>query len=243
MGMGGVLRTLPCHWVNHPDDLVRAAYKPYQLSLALRCGLRIPRTLVTNDAREARAFFEECSGRVVYKSLGAGVLSTDPREALALYTSQVRSEDLAEEAEVRATACLFQEEVAKQFELRVTVVGDSLFTAALHSQECEAARVDWRRGVDDLRHTTHELPSAVAAQCLALVRRLRLRFAAIDMILTPDGGYVFLEVNPNGQWAWLEHVTDLDIHGALVKELTRPPTTGQVVADLRPLLPLEECDA
>ncbi len=47
-------------------------------------------------------------------------------------------------------------------------------------------------------------PACVKAALMQLVRSYHLRFAAIDMIVDKQGAWIFLEINPNGQWAWLD---------------------------------------
>jgi glutathione synthase/RimK-type ligase-like ATP-grasp enzyme len=208
--------------VNHPDDLVRAEYKPWQLQAATRHGLRCPRTMVTNDPRAARAFFEQCEGRVIYKTLSASVIVDEAGDGHGVYTSAVHRRHLSADHAVRATSCLFQEHIGKELDLRVTIVGRSAISVAIHSQERASSMLDWRSDQNGLRHSLHELPQDVRDRCLALVGDLNLRFAAVDMIVTPAGEYVFIEVNPNGQWAWLEDVTAVNIHDALADELCRP---------------------
>jgi glutathione synthase/RimK-type ligase-like ATP-grasp enzyme len=65
------------------------------------------------------------------------------------------------------------------------------------------------------------LPADLAERCLELVRAYGLEFAAIDLVRARDGRYVFLEINPNGQWAWLEQVTGLPLRSRLVDLLER----------------------
>jgi glutathione synthase/RimK-type ligase-like ATP-grasp enzyme len=110
--------------------------------------------------------------------------------------------------------------VPKRFELRVTVVGEQVFAAEIHSQQTNRTRVDWRRY--DLSHTPHlphALPEHVQVKCVELVRRLGLCYGAIDLILTPDGRYVFLEINPSGQYMWIEERTGLPISEAVANLL------------------------
>jgi len=92
-------------------------------------------------------------------------------------------------------------------DVRVTVIGDSVFAAGIESTYLDGARIDFRRAeIFDLPHQYLELPNKVKMGCLDLVRQLGLRFGAIDLLLTSEGEYVFLEINPNGQWLWIEWV-------------------------------------
>jgi len=123
--------------------------------------------------------------------------------------------------DISATPVILQEYVHKSLELRVTVIGPRVFTAALFSQQTREGRVDWRRSVqDDLRHERYDLPEDISERCRRLVKGLGLKFGAIDLILTPEGHFVFLEINPNGQWTWIESRTGMPMVDALIDLLS-----------------------
>lgn len=118
---------------------------------------------------------------------------------------------------VQQCPCQFQEYIPKKIELRAIVVGDRVFAVEIHSQNSDKTKLDWRHyDFDRVAHRSHELPFTVRAQCLALVAALNLHYGAIDMIVTPDGEYVFLEINPTGQYQWLEALTRLPITDSIV---------------------------
>src|SRR5581483_1900574 len=220
MAIGGVLRGLSCRWVNHPEKMVAADYKPYQLEMARACGLETPDTLLTNSAHAARQFLAEHPYGIIYKTLSGALVFSESGEPLSIYTSRVSLQDLEQEDSIRQTACLFQEEVSKELELRITVVGEQVFAAEIFSQHSSRTQVDFRRGYADLRYGVHALPQAIHDRCLSLVKILGLSFAAIDMVLTPDHWYVFLELNSSGQWAWIGQATSLPLCETLVDLLT-----------------------
>jgi glutathione synthase/RimK-type ligase-like ATP-grasp enzyme len=119
---------------------------------------------------------------------------------------------------------LFQQYIAKATELRITVVGNSVFAAEMYTQIDPRTTIDWRRGSPvAVPHRPVTLPPAVERCCLELVHRLGLTFGAIDMVRTPDGEFVFLEINPNGQWAWIEGLTGLQIAKKIAEVLSNPP--------------------
>jgi ATP-grasp ribosomal peptide maturase len=221
MAIGGILRSIDCFWVNHPEKMVTADYKPLQLKLASSCGLEIPPSLITNDPDAVVRFFEDCKGEVIYKTLSGGMTLSETGNASSIYTSRVTVDDLREIQRVRHTACLFQGNVPKRVELRITIIGAQVFTAEIYSQHSEKTATDWRASYQDLSYGRHQLPAEIRDKCLAITQQLGLAYAAIDMILTPDDKYVFLEINPNGQWGWIEHATGLPLCGTLVDLLTK----------------------
>ncbi|HMW02377.1 MAG TPA: ATP-dependent carboxylate-amine ligase, partial [Acidobacteriota bacterium] len=116
--------------------------------------------------------------------------------------------------------CLFQEYIPKKVELRITVVGRKIFAAEIHSQQSQRSKDDWRRyDIANTPYLKHRLPEAIKIKCQQLVRELGLVFGCIDMIVTPDNRYVFLEINPNGQWGWIEELTQLPICANLAEML------------------------
>jgi len=215
----GLWQLLDCLWVNHPEKNRVAEVKLNQLKTASRLGLEIPKTLLTNDPEEVRKFFQSCSENIIIKTLTGGLV-TDELDSTAIYTNVVGKEDVKYIDTVRYTPTLFQEYVPKEIELRITVVGEKVFAAEIHSQTRQKTLVDWRRDALNLSHIEHKLPKEIEEKCESLVRSFGLHFGAIDMILTPDGRYVFLEINPNGQWAWIEDLTGMPISEALIELLT-----------------------
>ena len=67
-----------------------------------------------------------------------------------------------------------------------------------------------------LEHREHVLPNNIKKMCIELTRKLNLNYSAIDMILDENNDYVFLEINPNGQWAWIENKLQFPISKKIV---------------------------
>lgn len=184
-------------WMNHPTVTYQAECKPFQLKVAAECGFLVPRTIVTNDVRAVRTHFAD---RVAVKSIDAAYLH-DGEEVLFAYTSILGSEELCDE-NMRQAPLFAQEVLWNKTDLRVTVVGKSLWAYRI-TVDGRGTSGDWRlKKRDEIRYEQTELPSAIANLCLRLCERLRLPFAAIDLIET-DSGIFFVEVNPTGEWAWL----------------------------------------
>jgi glutathione synthase/RimK-type ligase-like ATP-grasp enzyme len=214
-----------CFWVNPRDSSLNAECKPFQLQVAREVGFEVPRTLMTNDPALVADFVRRCAGEAIYKPFSPHVrlppAGTDSA-ARTIYTNRIRVQDLERTESVRWAPCIFQEYVEKKVEIRVTVIGRKLFAAEIHSQDSERTRTDWRRyDLERTPHRPHTLPPAVAGRCMELVRRLGLVFGCIDLILTPDGRYVFLEINPNGQWYWVEQLTGLPLLENFCQMLTQ----------------------
>jgi MvdC family ATP-grasp ribosomal peptide maturase len=218
--LGGFLDALHnARWVNNLDHQRNAENKQRQLRLATRAGLRVPRTLVTNDPAAARQFFAETEGETVAKLLRPLDQSMNAGKHF-LYTSRVREEDLASADALRHSPMVFQELIAKACELRVACVAGKTFAGAINATGTSRGHTDWRRASpDECRWQEVQLPIEVASSLEALMSELGLVFGAVDLIHTPSGEYVFLEVNPSGEWGMLERDLSLPISEAIAEAL------------------------
>lgn len=222
--LSGFWKVINGFWVSHPERLARAESKILQLCEASRLGFEIPETLITNEPARVSEFYEKNQREIIYKPLCHSRFLRGDRLSL-LYTNLVNVEQADQFDLVQFSPSLFQPNISKSVEIRATVVGRSVFSTELHSQDLDEARIDWRR-VDSrkIKHIPHKLPVNLEQKCVSLVEQLGLAFGAIDLILTPSGDYVFLEINPNGQWAWVQQLCpELDIRGALIDLLLGLP--------------------
>jgi hypothetical protein len=221
--MQDVWDMLDCPWVPaKPAVIRRAQLKATQLRQAASLGFELPPTLISNDPSEFLEFYRQHNGQIVSKVAGFAFLDTVGQK-FSRYTEVVTKRDVAYARSVRYCPAIFQAYVPKRVELRITVVGNKVFAAEIHSQRSNHTRHDWRRyALHQTPHLPHDLPEAIERRCLDLVALLGLRYGAIDMIVTPDERYVFLELNPNGQFTWIEELTGLPISDALCDLFTSP---------------------
>jgi glutathione synthase/RimK-type ligase-like ATP-grasp enzyme len=204
-------------WLSSPFAILRAEDKPRQLAMASALGLDVPETLISNDFAAASAFVAE--GGAIGKPLRHSLIERgDAGEVL--FTARLDPLKAMDQTAVSLAPVIYQREVRKAYDVRATVIGDRVFAAAIHSQDHDETEVDWRSGTRlDLRHEAIELPANIIDKCRALTQKLDLRYGAIDLIADQDGRYWFLEINPNGQWAWIERRTGLPLASAIVDEL------------------------
>ncbi|SDL72618.1 ATP-grasp ribosomal peptide maturase, SAV_5884 family [Nonomuraea maritima] len=200
-GLDGMLAALQgCRYVNHPAAEARAEMKPAQLQVAAEAGFAVPATLITNDVDAVREFAAE-HGPIVYKSF-RGVPEAPGGEVAAIWTQRVDPADVDESVSV--TAHMFQAEVPKTGDARVTVIGNRVFASEITHQD---GTLDWRRTDSDrLVHTPIDVPAPIRAAIRLYMDWFDLTFGAFDFGLVGSGAdrsWVFLECNPGGQWAWL----------------------------------------
>jgi glutathione synthase/RimK-type ligase-like ATP-grasp enzyme len=215
----GVFETSCYRWVNRPSRVRIAENKLIQLALARSVGFAIPKTVVTNDLLVARGFLDDVS-RGVVKAISTACIS-NAQGSWNIFTSPVASCNLLP-SEVQLSPCIFQERLRRKADIRVTVVGSKMFGAEITARDFPDEEVDWR-ALDSslLRYQAHSLPPSLQQRMRDFMKQLGLLYACFDFILTIEGDYVFLEVNPSGQWAWIEHETKMEITAAIVDQLTR----------------------
>lgn len=212
--LDGFWRTLDARWVSQPDAIHRADSKPQQLADASKLGFEIPDTEITSDVEHVRALLNR-SGVVVCKPLRDGRVRRRGRSLL--FTSRIELDDLGS---VLEEPYLFQGLVPKRYDIRVTVIGDAVLAARIETDGAPDGRIDWRRAPPaDVRYAPEELPDDLADRCRLLVNHYGLAFGALDLARRPDGGYTFFELNPNGQWAFVEQRTGLPLRARLVDVL------------------------
>ncbi|MDR3741843.1 MAG: hypothetical protein P4L40_22715 [Terracidiphilus sp.] len=186
-------------WVNPIDNVSVAEHKLYQLRIARDLGFAVPRTLVSSDPLELRHFAESNHQGTICKPIFHGMF-VDGNTAYSIYTRRVTPESLAEDAGIGCPVFL-QEEVPRCADVRATFIGPDCFVADIKGDE---GIVDWRDPALRVSFTPSTLPADVERLCRAMLSRLGLCYGAFDFVRAPDGRLVFLEVNPTGEWAWLE---------------------------------------
>ncbi|GII85483.1 hypothetical protein Ssi03_34730 [Sphaerisporangium siamense] len=130
-----------------------------------------------------------------------------------MWTQTVAPDEIS--ASINHAAHLFQRQVEKIADVRVTVVGDKIFPVRIDG----ASGLDWRRHYPELSYSLIEAPSPIAGAIRAYLDRLGLIFGAFDFALTREDEWIFLECNPNGQWAWFPEPIPARIASAIADHL------------------------
>lgn len=236
-------------WVNDRTAERLANSKVHQLRIARSLGLRCPKTLVSNCPAQIREFVAQIPGEVLFKPIAGYAprgcdfsrafaslpevkdrfdveVTEDDSAAVEIMFAQILTEErLTMLDSIEFCPATFQEYVDKRVEVRVTIVGDDLFACEIHSQSDPATVVDFRRMAlldpeNQPIHRKHQLDVITTEKLKSLMKALGLKFGCVDLILTPDGEYVFLEINPSGQWLWVERLVGFPISEMLAKMLS-----------------------
>jgi glutathione synthase/RimK-type ligase-like ATP-grasp enzyme len=186
-------------WVNPIDKVSVAEHKLYQLQVAVNLGFRVPRTFVSGDVDKLRSFASGNPAGTICKPIFHGMFF-DGMSRHSVYTRRLDVETL-DTASVNACPVLLQEEIPRVGDVRATFIGRHCFVADIRG---DASLVDWRDPDVSVDYAVSSLDDTTTELCRHMLAELGLVYGAFDFVRTPSGDLVFLEVNPTGEWAWLE---------------------------------------
>lgn len=206
-------------WISPVFSIREAENKIYQLIKAKKLGFEIPKSLITTNEEKAKYFIELKNQDCVIKAIKTGFIE-DNEDPKIIFTSLLKKENLNSLYRVKYFPTFFQNKIDKEADIRITVVGNKIFPAKIKSQAFEDSKIDWRKGSNPTLEYEHfDIPKKLEEKCLKLTKIFGLKFSAIDLILNKNNKYIFLELNPNGQWAWIEKKLEFDISGEITKLL------------------------
>ena len=222
-----VLHSLPsiltnAKWVNPIANQNRAAMKPYQLFQAHNIGMKIPDTKITNNPSSASKLFLN-NPRVIYKTRANYVFPPDEY----IFTTELSKADILKfPARIQRAPGIFQEYIEKDFELRVTVIGDTIFSTKINSQNNSKTKIDWRKSqIEPGMYEPYKLDNKTSSKVLEFHQSSGLIYGAYDFVVPPEAEPIFLECNPAGQWLWIEEFTKQGISESLANTLSESETT------------------
>ncbi len=215
-------------WLNFPSANSVASNKLGQLSSAAKIGFLVPPTLVTQEPDDLRRFFEEHQGKIIAKPMAPAYISRpDSEKDTLIYTNRIGPEDLQCLDDLTCCPTLFQQLVDKRTDVRITIVDEEIHAVSLSASDVLGEqRCDIRRNnMADVDYELISVPPSIAKSLKELMKIYGLRFAAIDMAITKSGEWIFFEVNPNGQWAWLDIAGVSDIAASFLRAFREGSST------------------
>ena len=192
-------------WCNSLSAIELHKKKTYQLNLMSQSGIRVPRTLITNNREDIENFLEENNDKVIFKPVLGGAS-----------TQAISKNDLTEEhLETLENSPVQFQEMIEGVDVRVFVIGNEIFPA-----EIRATTLDFRDD-KDAKIVPVELPEKVKQDCLKIMPLLDLNYSGIDIRRTSQGEYVFIEANPAPMFIHFEQQSGYPISDTLIKLLKR----------------------
>lgn len=197
----GILEVFNGRCLTKPSILRKSENKIFQLRIAEELNFNIPKSLITNSDNLARRFCED--DIKIVKPLSMGRL--EYQNKIGIIQTNIVDKNIPIEG-LGYSAAYFQDYVNKDYEVRATIINKKSHAVRIDSED----KVDWRKSDSKNKYSKIALPSDIEIKCLKMLDKLDLKFGAFDFIVK-DGKFIFLEVNPNGQWYWLEEELHLSI--------------------------------
>jgi MvdD family ATP-grasp ribosomal peptide maturase len=204
----GLIESFDCYSLGKPSVYRRLDSKEEQLKIAHKIGLTVPETCLTNNPEEAKQFIIKHKNVVAKMQTGFAIYE-DGVESV-VFTNVVGEEKFEELDSLLYCPMQFQKMIQKKKELRVTVVGQDVYAFEIDSQQSEDAKVDWRKdGVNLIdKWVQTELPKEVEEKVLELLDVYNVDYGALDIIVSPEDEYFFIEINAAGEFFWLDNLTE-----------------------------------
>lgn len=206
----GIAETAGNIAITRPSIMRKADNKIVQLKIAREVGFSLPPSLITNSDFAATKFTS--ANKAIVKPISFGKIVGADKVGF-IQTNMVKDE--VEIQELSHSPSYFQLYQIKGYEVRLTIVNKQLFGVKIESSN----KVDWRKENAILQYSKIKIPKNISQKCLDMMDQLNLNFAAFDFIVSPQGEYIFLELNANGQWLWLENELNLGIADAIINNL------------------------
>lgn len=197
-----------CRWINNPNSTFKAEDKLLQLKKAKEIGFDIPYTLLVNSLNYLNIKDDE---QYVVKSLDTVLLKHDNKELFA-YTNIISGKEL-KRSRLDIAPIIFQKYIDNKTDIRVTAIGSKIIPVRIEKNSI-GIKGDWRLEKENIEYNAMKLPKEIEEKCVKILETFKLEFAGIDLIES-NGKYYFIEINPTGEWAWLNEKSNCRIDEAI----------------------------
>lgn len=194
--------------------------KTYYQFAAAHAGLKVPDSLITTN-KKAIETFAAPSARIITKSINEGLVFFNKGYGAYSETTEMKAEDRSGLTDTFFPS-LVQKYVEKFAELRIFFIHDQVYAMAIFSQQSEQTKLDYRNydRINPNRNVPFALPETIKRKLIHFMNAIQLNCGSIDMILTPDNEYIFLEVNPIGQFGMVSRPCNYDLEKLIAHYLS-----------------------
>ncbi len=205
--INGIVDSFQGNVITKPSILRKAENKVYQMVYVSRNGWNIPKSYIGNDKHLSNEYKQSLS---IIKPLTIG--KTYGKNGWELYQTNLFR---GIEEDIALTPVYLQHYIKKQYEVRITIIAKKVYAVRIDTKN----KIDWRMDYSNHRYSLIDCPKDIIRKCYQMMLDFNLVFGAFDFIVTPENEWIFLEINPNGQWLWLEQSLGLDISQHILNNL------------------------
>ena len=209
-------------WVNDYWQMQKYSVKANQMWIAKEVGLTVPETIITSDVSEVKKLSRKYPEIIVKPLTFSGFLWENSQ--YGCFTNVLSPEDVKKltDKDLAFAPAIFQQRIHKSQELRITIIGEQVFACEIQTKPGTIEHIDWRiDSVEELPHKIVDLPGEIADKLKKMLNQMGLNFGAFDLIVNEEGIYYFIEINPNGQYFWIELLTGAPLTEAMVSLVLR----------------------
>lgn len=207
----GIVESFDGITLTKPSILRLSENKIYQMKIAKDLNFDIPSSLISNNHSDILSFISK--KQCIIKPISIGKIESENTKII-VQTNLINKSYTIEETDLNPS--YYQEFIDKDYDLRITIIDNFFYSVKIVSGD----NVDWRKSPKNTRYEIIEIPEELKQKCKSYLEILNMDFGIFDFVVLNDI-YYFLEVNPNGQWAWLEDSLSLDISNKIFNYLNR----------------------
>lgn len=198
-------------WLNNPIDIYKAEIKPHQLYIANKIGFKVPSTIISNRTLNIDYDY------IAIKSIDTAIINLGEEEGF-VYTELYKREEIKETK--YSSPFFIQQGLVPKLDIRVTVVENEVIAVKIFQKSNEKIDIDWRRLKEELKYEIIELPEQIKHLCIQFLKEFNLKFGGIDLVYH-NNEYYFIEINPTGEWSWLQQNTGFRFDKVIVNSLNK----------------------
>ena len=190
------------------------------LSIAQDVGLTIPKTIITSKKSDLMNFYIKCKSLIISKGVQDILSFNNGQKSCFFQTEKIELKDINEMSDSFFPS-LFQEQIQKKYELRIFYIDKRFFSMAIFSQSNKKTLTDFRNYDFEKpnRNVPYKLPKHIEEKLILIMDRMSFNTGSIDMIYDLEGNYIFLEINPVGQYGMTSVPCNYNLDFEIAKSL------------------------
>ncbi len=187
-----------------------------ELVMAKREGLKVPKSLLSNDYKVIQKFIQ--SHKSILKD--SGLKAFYSKRSLSKFQSSYVGANLKAQAASLAPIEL-QEHIEKKADVRSYLVGEKIYSVCIQAKSRKPKELDWKGREKDYEFKPFQLPARVEKKIISFAKKQKYSLCSFDLLLTKSDEIIFLEMNRPGQWYFAQMLSGIQLSLKIVEQLIR----------------------
>lgn len=179
-------------------------------------GIITPTDLIFSNSKSLTKYVEKNKNKYISKVISGNCMHIFNDFTMFNYTTNLEVIDINAKTFFPS---LVQNKIEKKYELRIFYLDGAFYSMAIFSQNDVKTSVDFRNYNNEKpnRNVPYKLPTDIEIKLDLLMKKLDINCGSIDMIVTPKNDFVFLEVNPVGQFDMISYPCNYNLEEKIAK--------------------------